>query len=318
MINGKFNLFTIFLVITLLTVSFASLGQNDYPNRPIKLIVPWSPGGGSDTLMRITAKHAEKYLGASVAVVNKPGASGTVGLEEALKAEPDGYTLAMVHEGLPTAYQLDVTDINYDDFVPIALMTYSPQYLVVHNNAPWNTLREFLDYAKENSVSVGATMGGIVYFWMTGLEDVTNVKFNYVGYEGTGERVKALLGKHIEAIPADWASVGEYVKAGDLKLLAAMTEERLSTTPTVKTAEEYGVDLNFEWSVNRGWVGLPGMDEEKVEVIEEALKKTANDPEYIEAVRKAGGLVKFRGQKGFKDLFSNLNEQLAKLAEETK
>src|SRR6056297_1236309 len=104
----------------------------DYPTKPVEFIVPWSPGGGSDTLMRIVSNNVEPYLGVEMPIINMPGVGGTVGLREASRRDADGYTVAQIHEGLLVANITGLTDLNWDDFEPIGLMTVSPQYLVAN------------------------------------------------------------------------------------------------------------------------------------------------------------------------------------------
>ena len=115
----------------------------DYPERPVEFIVPWSPGGGSDTLMRLIANNIEPFLGAEMPIINMPGVGGTVGLREASRRAADGYTISQVHEGLLVASQIGLTELKWNDFEPIALMTSSPQYLVVNGKAPYQTFEEF-------------------------------------------------------------------------------------------------------------------------------------------------------------------------------
>jgi tripartite-type tricarboxylate transporter receptor subunit TctC len=168
----------------------------DYPERPVEFIVPWSPGGGSDTLMRIVANNVTPYLGVEMPVVNMPGVGGTVGLREASRRDADGYTISQVHEGLLTATVTGLTELEWSDFEPIALMTSSPQYLVAAAEAPFETFEEMVAYAQENpgDLTIGVTLGGVPHLHAAMIADAFDIEWSYVGYEGTGERIRALVG----------------------------------------------------------------------------------------------------------------------------
>ena len=145
------------------TLTAAPASAADYPDHPVEFIVPWSPGGGSDTLMRLIAGNIAPYLGTEMPIINMPGVGGTVGLREASRRANDGYTISQVHEGLLVATETGITDLAWDDFEPIALMTASPQYLVVHPTEDYADFEEFVAYAKEHpgEITMGVTLGGV-------------------------------------------------------------------------------------------------------------------------------------------------------------
>jgi len=307
------------LVMMVLMVSMLSMfAAAEYPEKAVQFIVPWSPGGGSDTLMRIVAKHAEKYLGVPVPVINKPGVSGTVGLRELKNKTGNGYTIGQVHEGLLAAYHVGITDINCDDFIPVAAMTSSPQFLAVRKDAPYDNVEEFVEYAKNNpgDVSVGITLKGIPHIWAAIFEKALDTEFKYVSYEGTGERVQALAGGFIDIAMIDYASGNQFVENGDFKFIAFASEERSEKMPDIPTLREKGYDMI--WTVQRGVVLPKGTPEDIVKTLETALKKTANDPEYVEAVEKTGSEVQFRGQEDYQAYLEKLDADIASVAEDIK
>ncbi len=287
----------------------------DFPEKPVEMIVPWGPGGGSDTLMRIVANHGEEYLGESIPVINRPGVSGTQGLEDAREREPDGYTMAQIHEGLLVSHYTGVTDVHPDDFEPIASFALSPQYVVVNADTEWQTFDEFIEYAKENpgEVRFGVTLAGIPHLHAAMIEDATGAEFSYVGYEGTGERIQALVGGHIDAAIGDIASSLEFVKAGDLRFLATGVTERLDATPDVPTLQELGYDI--ELTINRGLFVPKGTPEERIEVLEESLTKLENDEEFVEQVNAAGAEVVIRGREEYADYMDELDQTVSDLAD---
>ena len=286
----------------------------EFPAEPIEFIVPWSPGGGSDTLMRIVSNHIEPYLGQPMPVINMPGVSGTLGLEEATKREADGYTVAQVHEGLLVSHHTDITEVNWDDFEPIAALTSSPQIVVTNADRPYETFEEFVAYAKENpgEVKVGVTLAGVPHLHMAMIEEAAGIEFSYVGFEGTGERIRGLVGGHIDAAMGDIASAGEFVANGDLRFLAAGSTERLEQAPEVPTLMELGYDL--ELSVNRGIVAPTGTPPARIDVVEAALEELQGDEAYVEALNNAGAEAVFRDQEAYRSYLETLDATVARLA----
>lgn len=308
-----------FVVAVLVVVAFSGIvGAQEYPNKPIEFTVPWGPGGGSDTLMRLVANTLEEYIGVAVPVINKPGGSGTLGLREFKDAKPDGYSISQIHEGLLAAYHVGITDINYDDFLPVAAMTSSPQYLAIRKDAPYSNLEEFVEFAVNNpgEVKMGVTLQGIPHVWAAILENGIDTSFRYVSYEGTGERVQALAGGFIDAAMIDYASGSQFVENGDFDFIAFASEERSETMPDVPTMREKGYDMI--WTVQRGVVLPKGTPAEIVEVLESALEQTANDSEYVAAVERTGSEVIYRGQEQYLEYLEKLNNDIAAVAEDIK
>lgn len=303
------------LVICLVIGFSGSTFADNYPTHPVEFIVPWSPGGGSDTLMRIVAKYLGENLGVAVPVINKPGVAGTLGLMEAVDKPNDGYTIAQIHEGLPTAYHLGITEINYDDFLPVASMTSSPQYLAVGQDFPADTMEEFVEYAKEhpNEVLFGCTMRGIIEIWGAMFEDLAGIQFKYVSYEGTGDRVKGLAGGFVDSIIVDYPSANQFVKAGKFKFLASATKERLEWTPDIPTMIESGLDM--EWSIRRGIVVPKDTPLDRVKILEEGLRKVAQDKNFIKDIETAGGDVEFVSFEDYGAYLKKLDADIARAAE---
>ena len=287
----------------------------DYPERPVEFIVPWSPGGGSDTLMRIIANNVKPFLGVDMPIINMPGVGGTVGLREASRRAADGYTISQVHEGLLVASQIGLTELKWTDFEPIALMTSSPQYLVVNGKAPYQTFEEFVSYAKEHpgEITMGVTLGGVPHLHAAMIEQAFGLKFSYVGYEGTGQRIRALVGANLDAAIGDISSSKQFVDNGDLTFLAVGSAKRVSEAPDVPTFAELGADI--ELSVTRGIVMPKDAPKEARDKMEAALKALAADETYIEQTNNAGAEVDFRGQVDYKAYLSKLDKTVSELAE---
>lgn len=300
---------------TALGASASALAQSEYPSKPVEFIVPWSPGGGSDTLMRVVSNHAEEYLGQSMPVINMPGVSGTTGLKELAKRDPDGYTVGQIHEGLLVAHHTQLTELNWDDFTPVAAMTASPQYLTVNADSPWQTFGEFVDYAQKNpgEIRVGVTLGGIPHVHAAMIEDIENLSFRYVGFEGTGARIRSLVGGHIDAAIGDIASSGEFVKNDDLRFLAVGSAERQQETPDVPTFKELGYD-SLSLNIVRGLIAPKGTPDDKVEVLADAMQSLSQDEQFIQAVQNAGAKVHFEGPEAFADYLESTDQTIERLS----
>lgn len=285
-----------------------------YPERPVEFIVPWSPGGGSDTLMRIVSNNVEPYLGEPMPVINMPGVSGTTGIKEASTRAADGYTVVQIHEGLLVAKSVGLTEVNWNDFDPIGMMTVSPQFLVINGDKPYKTFDEFIAYAKEHpgGIKFGVTLGGVPHLHAAMIEDAYGVEFSYVGYEGTGERIRALVGGNLDAAIGDIASSKQFVDNGDLIFLATGNPERLSQTPDVPTFKELGSDL--ELLITRGIFMPEGSPEDARGGLESALKQLATDDTFVKQVNNAGGEVNFRGQEAYTTYLQGLQKAIDKLA----
>ena len=297
-----------------LCVATAAPALAEFPDRPVQMIVPWGPGGGSDIQMRVVANHAEQYLGQPIPIINMAGVSGTLGLAEARERAADGYTMAQIHEGLLVAYHTGMTDVHIRDFEPIASFTSSAQFLVVNAAAEWETFEDFVAYAEENpgALRVGVTLAGTPHLHAAMIEDAAGIEFSYVGHEGTGERVRALVGGHIDAIIGDVSSVQEFVVNGDLRYLVGGSEERHPAAPDTPTLMELGHDV--ELSNNRGVWAPAGTPEELLDVLEAAFANLANDADFIAAVEATGADMVYRGREDYGVYMNRLDEVVGRLA----
>ena len=300
--------------LALATLSTAAAAQ-DYPTKPVEFIVPWSPGGGSDTLMRIVANNVTPYLGAEMPVINMPGVGGTVGLTEASRRAADGYTISQVHEGLLAATATGLTDLAWDDFDHIALMTASPQYLVAAADQPFDTMEGLIEYAQANpgELTIGVTLGGVPHVHAAMIAEAFDIDWRYVGYEGTGERIRALVGGNLDLAIGDIASSLQFAENGDLAFLATGATDRMAQTPDVPTFMEIGADLDL--SITRGIVMPEGAPEEAQATLEAALEDLSQDPAFVEQVNNAGAEVAFRGREEYTAYLANLAETVDRLAE---
>ena len=235
----------------------AVLHAQDYPTRPVRVVVPFSPGGAVDGPMRVIAQELSKRLGQHVFIENKPGAGATIGSDMVAKSGPDGYTLLLASQtnaisaSLYRALPFDPVE----DFTPISLIGREPGVLVVHPSLPVHTLAEFIAYVKQRPGKVDYASSGNgsgQHLFMALLASMTGMELNHVPYRGSGQATTDLLaGVVVASIPGTAGMVG-HIKAGKLRPLAVTGIKRSPQLPDVPTVAESGVP-GYEAYV---WMGL--------------------------------------------------------------
>lgn len=290
------------------------VGAAGYPERPVKLIVPWAAGGDTDAILRVFANAAEKHLGQAAVVTNITGASGTVGAREAKKSPPDGYTVYSGHDYLHTTYWTGVSEISYKDFEPICLISATPSIVATHGKAKWGSMKELMEDAKKRpgEITFGATLGSTSHFFPAMIEKETGVRWKYVSYEGTAPRMTALLGGHIELGESNLTQVDK-MKAGQLRWLAIATDKRSPEIPDIPTLKELGINITY--AVNRGLMAPKGTPEAILQKWEEVCRKVTEDKAFHEAMKTQGTLVTFLGRKGYADFLAREDDANAKVAQ---
>jgi tripartite-type tricarboxylate transporter receptor subunit TctC len=285
-----------------------------YPDRPIKMVVPWAAGGDTDNIFRPFAPPFQKHLGQTVVIANVGGASGTKGAKEAKDSPPDGYTLFAVHDYIHSTYYTGVADVNYTDFEPICLIASTPSVLTASPKTPWSDWKSLLADAKARSgqISVGATLGSTSHFFPALIEKAAGIKFKYVSYEGLAPRMNAILGGHIDLTDSNLTQKGK-VEAGQLKFIAIATEKRSPEMPTVPTLKELGVNVVYD--VNRGLLAPKGTPADVLAKLESSCAAAAKEPAFVDSMKKQATDVKYLGRKQYADWLKgadDLNKTLAK------
>ena len=301
-------------LVVVLVGSLAALGLAAYPDRPVKLIVPWAAGGDTDNIFRPFTPAFQKALGATVVIANVTGASGTVGAREAKNSPPDGYTLYSIHDYIHSTYYTGVSDVNYTDFEPICLMTSTPSILTASPKTKWTSWQELLNdlKARPGQITVGATLGSTSHFFPALVEKEAKIKFKYVSYEGLAPRMNAILGGHIDLTDGNLTQRGK-VEAGQLKFIAIATEKRNPGIPNIPTLKELGINVVF--AVERGIVAPKGTPADILAKLETACAQATKDPAFAESMKKQGTEVRYLDRKAYADFFKMndaLNKELAR------
>ena len=229
----------------------------DYPTRPVRVIVPFSPGGAVDGPMRLIAQQLSKRLGQSVFVENKPGAGATIGSELVAKAPADGYTLLLASQTnaiSATLYPRLAFD-PIEDFAPISLIGREPGVVVVNPSLPAKTLQEFIVYAKARPGQIDYASSGNgsgQHLFAALLCSMTNIKLNHVPYRGSGQATTDLLGGQVAMSIPGMAGMLGHINAGKLRALAVTGAQRAPQLPDVPTVAEAGVPGYVAYV----WMGL--------------------------------------------------------------
>lgn len=253
-----------------------------FPQKSLTIVCPYGAGGGTDLVMRIVGEYMGKYLGQPVVVENKTGGVGTIGLLAVLDSRYDGYTMTSATVDLITLPILGMSDrIKADTFEVLGVANGDPAAIIVKADAPWNSLKDFIEDAKKRPGQISLANAGSGNIWhlsALGLEDATGASFNHVPYqEGAASELTGLLGNHVDAACCSVAEASAHIAAGTLKALAIAGEKRLDAYPNIPTYKEQGVDLVV--IAARGVCVPADVPAAEKVILKEAFNKAVNDPE---------------------------------------
>jgi tripartite-type tricarboxylate transporter receptor subunit TctC len=296
-----------FFALVICTLLTAAVRADNYPSRPIKLLIPFPPAGITDLSGRIVGDALRAKFNQSVIIENKPGAMGLIGLRELLKAEPDGYTLMVGNLGsVVLTYAMD-PKVGFDpmkDLVPIAGTAEYATTMVVNKNIPVNSVKEFIDYAKARpgQVTYGSTGEGSMANLSTRLfMKQTGVRMVHAPYRGGNLALNDLIAGHIQLIIEVSPVVVEQVNAGTIKGLAVSSPYRLPQHPNLPTFAEAGVP----GVVVTGWLGLygpPGLPNDVRDKLGAAIVEIIKQPGVIAKLRQISFEPTGQGVKEFTEL----------------
>ncbi len=275
------------LTAVLIAGSVVAAHAQTFPTKPLRLVVPFAPGGSSSIVARAVAAEMEKGLGQAIVVDNKPGGGGNLAMHEVARSDPDGYTLIIGHVGSLAMNPFMYTKLPYDvdkDFTPISLLATVPAIYVVHESVPAKNLREFVALAKKDPGKMyygSAGNGSAGHLAMEYLKQVTGIDIQHVPYKGTGPNIIDLVAGRTQAASAGTPPLMPHVKSGKLRVIAVGTPKRLPTLPDVGTVAEQGYP-GFETSQ---WYGINGpakMPEPVLRRLATEAAKAARSPSVLE------------------------------------
>ena len=300
----------------LLPLAVSAAAQDAFPSRPIQMIVPFPPGGVADITGRPTAHVMGKLLKQSVVVQNRPGAGGSVGAAQAARSMPDGYTILMALSSisvLPVADRLQGRTPSYelDQFAPVALISADPTVLVVREDGPYKTLKDFVDAAKAKPGTINYGSSGVygtLHVAMEIFAGAAGIKLFHIPYQGGGPAVAALLSGQIDALASGPSAAIGQIKAGKMRALAVWGDKRLASLPNVPSMKELGYDATFYiWS---GLFAPTGTPQPVMSILRDAARRTAEDPEFKEAMDKVETPIAYLDAPEFKTFLDRDSQRL--------
>ncbi len=287
-------------IVAMVASVFAAPSMAAFPEKPITVICPWTAGGGTDVLLRALSKSAEKFLGQTITVLNQTGGAGAIGHNAIRAARPDGYTVGMITFELNSLPPQGLVPFTWKDFDPMMRINSDPAALTVRADAPYSTVRGFMDYAKAHpgEITIGNSAPGSVWHIAAGLAaEKTGVNVKHVPFDGAQPAVTALVGGHIKAVAVSVAEVRGQAQAGNLKILGVMSSERDKIFPGVPTFREQGVDVQFyTW---RGLALPKGVPPAVKAKIADAYKKAFDSKEFQEFAAKASLNLAYQNNADF-------------------
>ncbi|MCE5281401.1 MAG: tripartite tricarboxylate transporter substrate binding protein [Deltaproteobacteria bacterium] len=312
----------VFLWGVLFLFAWSSIGMAaDYPQRPIRLIIPWSTGGASDVLARAFQPAFEKELGQKLLIENIPAGSTKVGTMELIKAKPDGYTLLFSNECWIGRYYLNVYDAKvWEQMVPIGSIVSEPLAIVeVKSDSPYKTMDDLLKAAKANPGKLSCGNPGVgspIDLMFNGITQKAGVKIQYVPFAGGGKSKLALLGGHIDFRIGQLAETIDVIRAGKVRPLAVSSSQRLKIIPDVPTLKELGLLSGDLYEQIRGFWGPAKLPANLVNTLAPLIEKATKDPAFIRLAEQFTYTVDYRSPERVKEYMANYEKEFGpRLAE---
>lgn len=312
--RGKMIFVFGFLFILVPVLSFAQ----QYPTKPINLIVTFAPGGTLDTSTRILASKAEKFLGQPLVVSNVGGGAGSVALGQVAKKRPDGYDItSCTSTGLIRIPQLRAVPYSHEDFVPIMHFTAVQSGVVVKSDSPYKTFKDLIEYARKNPGKVNYATSGAgspMHMAMEYVAEKEGIQWTHVPYAGGAPGLAAVLGGHVTAM-SDSTEWLPHVQEGSLRLLVTHGERRMKSFPNVPILRDLGYDFINETVF---MIAAPkGTPPAIVKKLDEALHKAMDDPEFIKTIQNLEFDVAYRNsedtKKYLEDAYNRFGVMIKKL-----
>jgi len=304
----RFILIALSLIVYTVGLTISTVQSQPYPNRPIQLIDPMDPGTTGDITGRLLAEELGKILGTQIIVINKPGASMTLGTDVVVRSKKDGYTIGYTNTSAIIYAKVSNPDVvPYDpfkDLEPLGLHVFFSNVIAVQGSSPWKTFSELVDYARKypEKVRVGTPgIGSTSHFCLAMTETLTGAKFTHIPLKGTQSMVTNLLGGHLEVIVTAPSQVIPFVDDG--KARALLVSKKMPQFPNVPTL----TDLGYKQDLLSAWFALyapAGVSEEVKKVLVPAVEKAIKTPELRPKIEKLGFIIDYKSPAELKKIMA--------------
>ena len=301
----KTHLFASLILLLAIPVAYGA----DFPQRDIRLVVPFEPGGAGDTTSRIIVEAANKLLdGRKIIVVNRSGGGGIVGQTFVSRSPADGYTILAMTSSVVTNPELKGASYSVDDFKPVALYNFDPDVIAVAADSPLADIDDLIAAAKTRKPNM-VTAGIATAHHMAGLaiEQKTDLEFNYLPIRGFGKQLQTVMGNHADGGFWPLGEAATHVQAGSIRLLAVAAEVRDDRFPDVPTFEESGLNVPV-WATFRGWAVPADTPDEVVNVLSDLLARVHESPEYRSKMNTAGYQPVYRNALNFQRVIDDYRD----------
>lgn len=269
-----------------------------YPTKPVQVIVPFSPGGGNDILIRLIGKYMSPALGQQLVVENKPGAGGQIGWTALSKARPDGYTAGAT--SLPSMILVKSlrknVPFNLDDFTYVCNIQIDPIVWVVNKDSKFKSGRDVMEFSRQNPGKLNFAGDGPqsnIQLQYLIAEKLLKMKSNFVSYSGSGPALTALLGNKVDIAISTLSAATSHIEAGRIVPLVVFYDTKISGLNIKTTKEEFGMNIPSAGMAIRGIAVPKKTDPKNVAVLEKAFEKVTKNPEFLKQAKSLGLIIKF-------------------------
>jgi Uncharacterized protein conserved in bacteria len=288
----------------------------DYPNSPVSVIVPYGAGGGTDLVGRALVDSIKDSFPRGIAVENRLGGGGSVGMSYGQHAKPDGNIITMTTVELVTLPHTGTGgDISYENFSPIMMVNSAYSAITVHADSPYQSLNDLIADAKERPLQIGNSgIGAIWHLAAAGLGKAAGVEFIHIPFDGAAPAMTSLLGGHIDAVAVSYAEVVSQIEAGELRALAVLAPHRLASAPDIPTGKELGYDVAIgTW---RGF-GVPKNTPAEITAwLEKTFIDGANSPKFVKFMADSKNDIEILDSKQYAERLANDNLMFKELISE--
>ena len=305
-----------------LAITSGAVAAETYPVRPIKLIVPFPPGGGPDLIAREVATTVTTQQGWTIIIDNKPGSGGNIGMDAAAKATPDGYTLVMGQTSNMAINPSLYAKLPYNpqkDLTPVGLVASAPLVIAVASNSPYKTLADLLDAAKANPEGINYASSGsgtVAHLATEQLQRIANVKLTHVPYKGASQGATDLIGGQIQMYISSVVTLSGHIKNGKMRALAVTSAKRSADLPNVPTVAEAGYK-GFEAVTWFGIAAPAGVSKDAINKLNAAFNKALETPDVRKKLTEQGADVLGGTPEQFATLVRDETGRWAKVVKES-